>query len=83
MGGEAGFQEVLAKFHRQNFLKYAPRRTDAVTTLKELTFYLISNPSIRVSFNKLKEQFRLGSVNTINSYIDFMENSWLVFTHRL
>jgi predicted AAA+ superfamily ATPase len=56
---------------------------DAVTALKELAFYLISNPSHAVSFNKLKDQFRLGSVNTIKSYIDYMENSWLVFTLNL
>jgi uncharacterized protein len=52
---------------------------DAVTALKELAFYLISNPASLVSFNKLKEQFKLGSVNTISSYVDYMENSWLIF----
>ncbi|MEI7844314.1 MAG: ATP-binding protein [Chloroflexota bacterium] len=55
-------------------------RLEAVTALKELAFYLMSNPSGLVSFNKLKDQFRLGSVNTIKSYIDYMENGWLVFT---
>lgn len=54
-------------------------RLEAVTALKELAFFLMSNPASLVSFNKLKEQFRLGSVNTIKSYIDYMENSWLVF----
>lgn len=58
-------------------------RLEAVTALKELAFYLMSNPSSMVSFNKLKDQFRLGSVNTIKSYIDYMENSWLVFTLTL
>ncbi len=58
-------------------------RLDAVTALKELAFYLMSNPAGLVSFNKLKNQFRLGSVNTIKSYIDYMENSWLVFTLNL
>lgn len=55
-------------------------RLDAVTALKELAFFLISNPSGTVSFNKLKEQLHLGSVNTVSSYIDYMENSWLIFT---
>ena len=58
-------------------------RLDAVAALKELAFYLMSNPASPVSFNKLKDQFRLGSVNTIKSYIDYMENSWLVFTLNL
>jgi len=56
---------------------------DAVTALKELAFFLMSNPAGLVSFNKLKAQFHLGSVNTIKSYIDYMENSWLVFSLNL
>jgi predicted AAA+ superfamily ATPase len=56
---------------------------DSVLTLKELAFYLISNPAVRVSFNKLKQQFHVGSMNTIKSYIDYMENSWLLFVMNL
>jgi predicted AAA+ superfamily ATPase len=55
-------------------------RIEAVTALKELAFYLMSNPASMVSFNKLKERYRLGSVNTIKNYINYMENSWLVFS---
>jgi hypothetical protein len=58
-------------------------RLEAVTALKELAFYLMSNPASMVSFNKLKDQFRLGSVNTIKNYIEYLENSWLVFTLNL
>jgi len=52
----------------------------AVKELRELAFYLVSNPAQLVSFNKLKEQLKLGSVNTVKSYVDYMENSWLIFT---
>ena len=55
-------------------------RLDAVTIIKELAFYLVSNPASLISFNKLKERFHVGSVNTIKSYIGYMENSWLLFT---
>lgn len=55
-------------------------RIEEVRALKELAFYLMSNPSSLVSYNKLKEQFRLGSVNTIKNYFEYLENSWLVFT---
>ncbi len=55
-------------------------RIEAVRALKELAFYLMSNPAGLVSFNKLKEQFRLGSVNTIKNYVEYLENSWLIFT---
>jgi predicted AAA+ superfamily ATPase len=54
-------------------------RLDAVTIIKELAFYLMSNPASLISFNKLKERFQVGSVNTIKSYIGYMENSWLLF----
>jgi len=55
-------------------------RLDAVTAIKELAFFLMSNPASPISFNKLKTQFQLGSVNTIKNYIGYMENSWLLFT---
>ncbi len=55
-------------------------RLEAVTAIRELAFYLMSNPANLVSFNKLKDQFRVGSVNTIKNYIGYMENSWLFFT---
>jgi predicted AAA+ superfamily ATPase len=54
-------------------------RLEAVTALRELAFYLVSNPAGKVSFNKLREQLRLGSVNTVSSYIEYMQNSWLFF----
>jgi predicted AAA+ superfamily ATPase len=55
-------------------------RIAEVRALKELAFYLMSNPAGQISFNKLKEQLRLGSVNTVRNYIDYLENSWLLFT---
>ena len=55
-------------------------RLSSVATLKELAFFLMSNTSNLVSYNKLKQQFRVGSVNTIKTYIEHMENSWLIFT---
>lgn len=54
-------------------------KLDSMKSLKELAFYLVSNTSSLISFNKLKEILKLGSVNTIKSYIDYLENSWLFF----
>lgn len=47
--------------------------------LRELTFYLLSNIASLVSYNKLKSLLQLGSVNTISSYIDYLEASGLLF----
>ncbi|MDP2630308.1 MAG: ATP-binding protein [Candidatus Uhrbacteria bacterium] len=52
---------------------------DNVKELKELAFFLISNISSLISYNKLKDLLKLGSVNTVKSYIDYLESSWLFF----
>lgn len=50
-----------------------------VKPLKELAFYLLSNIASLISYNKLKELLQLGSVNTVSSYIEYLETSWLLF----
>jgi hypothetical protein len=55
-------------------------RFDDLRALKELAFYLMSNPAGLISFNKLKGQLKLGSVNTVKNYIGYLEASWLLFT---
>ncbi|EKE05815.1 MAG: hypothetical protein ACD_19C00176G0037 [uncultured bacterium] len=54
-------------------------RIDNIKELKELSFYLISNISSLISFNKLKKLLMLGSVNSIKAYVDYFETSWLFF----
>ena len=58
----------------------ALQRIDNVKILQELAFYLISNPASEISFNKLKTNLKLGSVNTVKKYISYLENAWLFFT---
>ena len=71
------YQDIL---YRDIATRY---RLEAIPALKELAFFLISQPANLVSFNKIKDQLHLGSVNTVKSYIEYMENSWLVFTLNL
>lgn len=54
-------------------------KLENVRALKELAFQLVSNISSLISYNKLKNQLKLGSVNTVINYIDYFENSWLFF----
>lgn len=54
-------------------------KLDNTKSLKELAFYLSSNVSSLMSYNKVKELLKVGSVNTVKSYIDYLENSWLFF----
>ncbi len=50
-----------------------------IKPLKELSFYLLSNVSSLVSYNKLKELLQLGSVNTVSSYVGYLGTAWLIF----
>lgn len=50
-----------------------------IKPLKELSFYLLSNITSLVSFNKLKDLLQFGSANTISSYVGYLETSWLFF----
>lgn len=50
-----------------------------IKALRELALYYISNLGSYISFNKLKDLLKIGSVNTIKSYSDYLENSFLFF----
>lgn len=49
-------------------------------TIKELAIYLLTNAGKEFSYNKLAKYFQRGSVNTIISYISYLEDSYLIFT---
>ncbi len=55
-------------------------RIAEVSALRELAFFLMSNPASRISYNKLKRRLELGSVNTVMSYVEHLRDSWLLFT---
>lgn len=48
--------------------------------LMELAVYLITNCGNEFSFNRLKNQFKLGSTNTAISYMSYLEDSYLLFS---
>lgn len=48
-------------------------------TFREIAFTLLSNPARSVSFNKLKNQFNLGSEHTAKNYVSYLEEAYLLF----
>ncbi len=51
----------------------------AVKELRELTAFLLANVGNPISYNKLKSQLMLGSVNTVKSFVEYLESAWLFF----
>ncbi|MEA3342739.1 MAG: ATP-binding protein [archaeon] len=48
-------------------------------TLKDLATYLISNYSSEITYNKLKNIFNAKSVHTIENYVSYIEEAYLIF----
>ncbi len=48
--------------------------------LYEMTVYLLSNITKEFSYNSIKKTFNLGSVNTVSSFINYLEDSYIIFT---
>jgi len=49
-------------------------------TLKELAVYLLTNIGKRFTYNSLKKSFKLGSVNSVISFISYFEDAYMIFT---
>lgn len=49
-----------------------------IKALRELGLYLLSNMGGLFSYNNLSKALGVGSMNTIKSYVDFLENSFLI-----
>jgi hypothetical protein len=63
------YRDIVARYH-----------VSEIRALKELAYLLFSNPAGLVSFNKLKESLKLGSVNTVKNFVEYLEAGWLLFT---
>ncbi|MBN2366184.1 MAG: ATP-binding protein [Calditrichaeota bacterium] len=68
------FQDIIA---RDIITRYQIRDQKVFT---ELAIFLITNMGKEFSYNRLKNQFGLGSTNTVISYLSYLEDSYLLFT---
>jgi len=51
-----------------------------LSSLKQMAIFLITNAGKEFSYNSLKEMFKLGSINSVISFISYFEDSYLLFT---
>jgi predicted AAA+ superfamily ATPase len=80
-----GDKEALKKvyndvLYRDVAAKYS---IEDVKSLRELSFYLISNLASPYTFNSLKKFLKLGSFNTVKNYINHLEDSFLFYSVEL
>ena len=48
-------------------------------TFREIAMSCLSNPGRKISYNKLKKQFGLGSEHTVKNYLFYLEEAYLIF----
>ena len=74
--------DVLRNLFQDIFYRDIMNRNDlrSETEIKSLLYYLISNIGKEISYNKLKELVKVGSVNTITQFMNHFEQAYLIFS---
>lgn len=62
------YRDIVSRYNLEN-----------ASSIKELGSYLLSNVSSLISYNKLKDLLKLGSVTTVKNYIEYFVDGWLFF----
>lgn len=75
-------QDILIQTYEDILFRDIVCRHDIkdVKSLRELALYLITNLAKPFSYTKLKNTLGFGSVNTVKNYIQYLEDSYLLFT---
>ena len=73
-------QEILQRLYEDIIYRDITARYGIkdMKTLRELALYYLTNITGEISYNKLKNTYKTGSVNTIKNYSEYLENSYLV-----
>ncbi|MEA3493924.1 MAG: ATP-binding protein [Candidatus Margulisiibacteriota bacterium] len=54
-------------------------RIKEIKNLREMSLYFLSNLSALFSYNKLKQYLNLGSINTVKSFAEYLQNTYILF----
>jgi predicted AAA+ superfamily ATPase len=68
------FRDIL---YRDIAVRYGVRN---VKTLIDIALFLISNAGKEYTLNRLKNNFNLGSTNSVSEYVSWFEDSYLIFS---
>ncbi|MBI2669013.1 ATP-binding protein [Candidatus Woesearchaeota archaeon] len=71
-------QELLRDILARDIITRYKLRNQKI--LKDLATYLLTNIGKKFTYNSLKENFKLGSVNTAIAFISYFEDTYLLFT---
>lgn len=74
-------REVLSSIYEDIIMRDVVIRykIDHPKTFRELALYLTTNCTSSITYQKLKDYFKVGSVNTISKYIFYLENTYFLF----
>lgn len=86
IGGFPNYLDLLNVEILQTLLKDIVLRDIAVRygirntkNLLDITYFLISNISKEFTFNSIKKNFSIGSINTVTDYLAWLEDCYLLF----
>ena len=71
-------QELLNDILYRDIIVRHSIRSEKV--LKNITLFLISNVGKEFSYQNIRKTFNVGSVNTVISFIEYLEDSYLLFS---
>ncbi|MBI3031926.1 ATP-binding protein [Candidatus Woesearchaeota archaeon] len=71
-------QELLKDILARDIITRYQLRNQKI--LKDLATYLLTNIGKPFTYNSLKKNFKLGSINTVIAFISYFENTYLLFT---
>lgn len=78
-------KELLVRLYEDILYRDIITRYDIkeIKALRELSLYLLSNLANLFTYNNLKKIVELKSANTAKSYVEYLENSFVIFSINL
>ncbi len=78
---DSPYRETLSGIYEDIIMRDVVKRynIDNPKTFREIALYLTTNCTSSITYQKLKNHFKMGSVNTVSKYLGYLENSYFLF----